>query len=169
MAMYVDSAACNGCGACLDVCPHNAIRLVSGKAVMDQETCDACMICIEACPTHAIMEEAPLVSIAQPVEPVAKTTSVIVPAPKLVRRPSPWLGMMLKFVGHEILPRLLDVLEQRLLSPAQSSSGIRSTERKANPSLQRATNQMSGAQGRGPKRLRRRYHSDYSNSYHERR
>jgi NAD-dependent dihydropyrimidine dehydrogenase PreA subunit len=169
MPMYVDPAACNGCGACLDVCPHDAIQLVSGKAVMDQKKCDACAICIKACPIHAIMEEAPLVSIAQPVEPVAKPSSVIVPAPKPVRSPSPWLGTMLKFVGREILPRLLDVLEQRLLSPAQSPAGIRSTQREANPPLQRATHQTSGAQGRGPKRLRRRYHSDYSNSYHERR
>jgi NAD-dependent dihydropyrimidine dehydrogenase PreA subunit len=164
MAMYVDPAACNGCGACVDACPNDAIQLISGKAVMDHMKCDACAICIEACPTHAIMEEAPLVSITKPVEPVTRPSTVIVPAQKPVRTSSPWLGTILTFVGHEILPRLLDVLEQRLLSSAQSAAGVSSSGSKVNPPLQRKTYRTSGTKRRGLKRRRRRYHNDFLNS-----
>jgi ferredoxin len=170
MAMYVDPAACNGCGACVDVCPNDAIRLVSGKAVMDQEKCAACAVCVDACPTHAITEGAPLVVIPEPVQPVAKHPTVIVPAQQEpARTSSTWLGMALTFVGREIVPRLLDVLEQRLLSPAQSPAVSSSSKSNTNLPGQRETRQTGGPKGRGLKRRRRRYQGNYSNSRNERR
>jgi NAD-dependent dihydropyrimidine dehydrogenase PreA subunit len=169
MKLYVDPAACNGCGDCVDVCLNDAIHLVSGKAVLDQEKCEACAVCVDACPTYAITEEAPLVSIVKPVEPVAKPATSIVPAQKPALTPSPWLGTLLTFVGYEIVPRLLDVLEQRLLSPAQSTAAISSTGSNANPPLQRAMQPKNGTNGGGPKRHKRRYHNSYSSSQKERR
>jgi ferredoxin len=167
--MYVDPAACNGCGACVDVCPNDAIRLVSGKAVMDQEKCAACAVCVDACPTHAITEEAPLVVIPEPVEPVARPPTVIVPKQEPARTSSTWLGTALAFVGREIIPRLLDVLEQRLLSPSQSPASGSSSARKTNPPVQREARQTGGPRGRGLKRRRRRYQRKYTNSRNERR
>ena len=173
MAMYVDPAACNGCGACVDVCPNDAIRLVSGKAVMDQEKCAACAVCVDACPTHAIMEEAPVVVIPEPVVPVVKPPTVIVPVQEPARTSSTWLGTALAFVGREIVPRLLDVLEQRLLTPAQSSAQSpavnSSSARKTNPPAQREARQTGGPRGRGLKRRRRSYQMKYTNSRNERR
>jgi ferredoxin len=170
MAMYIDPVACNGCGDCLDACPNEAIQVISGKAFLDQDKCGDCAACLDACPTHAIQEEAPLVSIARPVAPVAAHPEVVsVPEQKPVRTLSPWLGSILTFVGHEILPRVLNVVEQRLLTPAQSPSAASSSEKKANPVLPRDASRASGKKGRKPRRYRRRYHSNYSNSYIERR
>ena len=45
--------ACNGCGACLDLCHVNAIHLEEGRAVID-EACKGCGRCAAACPQDAI-------------------------------------------------------------------------------------------------------------------
>ncbi len=169
MAMYVDPVICNGCGACVETCPNDAIRLVSGKAVVDQDKCAACAVCADACPTHAITEAAPLVVIPEIVEPVARHPAVIVPAQQPARTSSPWLGTALAFVGREIVPRLLDVLEQRLLSPARSPAAGSSFKSNANLPVPRDARQTGGPRGRGLKRRRRRYQRNYSNSCKERR
>jgi len=53
----VDKSKCAGCGACIEVCPHGAIKIgEDGKAVIDQEKCRNCKRCIEACPFGAIVE-----------------------------------------------------------------------------------------------------------------
>ena len=50
----VDIEKCTGCGACVDVCPLDAIQLENGVAVVDQETCTECGACVDACPVGAI-------------------------------------------------------------------------------------------------------------------
>ena len=45
--------ACNGCGACLDLCHVSAIHLEEGRAVID-EACKGCGRCAAACPQDAI-------------------------------------------------------------------------------------------------------------------
>jgi len=40
---------CVGCGACLSVCPKDAIRIVAGKAVTDRDRCTACGACVPVC------------------------------------------------------------------------------------------------------------------------
>ena len=45
---------CDGCGACLEVCPNGALFLIEGKAVVDQSLCLECEACVAACPTEAI-------------------------------------------------------------------------------------------------------------------
>jgi len=47
------SDACEGCGACVPVCPVECISLASGKAVMG-DLCFACGCCASACPSKAI-------------------------------------------------------------------------------------------------------------------
>jgi NAD-dependent dihydropyrimidine dehydrogenase PreA subunit len=51
---YVDSTRCNGCGACLDACPQQAITIQNGLAVIDQALCTQCGACAEICPAGAI-------------------------------------------------------------------------------------------------------------------
>ena len=51
----IDKEKCVGCGACVQACPHEAIKIdENGKAEIDQEKCQKCGKCIEACPMQAI-------------------------------------------------------------------------------------------------------------------
>lgn len=47
---YIVLGGCDGCGACLDACPADAIELVDGKARIDQDTCILCGYCALDCP-----------------------------------------------------------------------------------------------------------------------
>ncbi|MCK9322359.1 MAG: 4Fe-4S binding protein [Candidatus Methanomethylophilaceae archaeon] len=49
------AAECVACGACVDVCPEDAIT-VDDIAVIDANKCVDCGACIDACPSSAIVE-----------------------------------------------------------------------------------------------------------------
>lgn len=53
--MTVDERACNGCSACVKVCPTWAIGIAGEKAVIDQLSCFPCGSCMTACPEQAIV------------------------------------------------------------------------------------------------------------------
>ena len=49
------SEKCNRCGACLDVCPQNALLLgEDGSLQVDRSKCNTCAECVAACPQHAL-------------------------------------------------------------------------------------------------------------------
>ncbi|MBM4403186.1 MAG: 4Fe-4S binding protein [Candidatus Cloacimonetes bacterium] len=51
----VDRSACNGCGECVRVCPHDAIYMdADNKAMIDQSKCQQCGNCVLVCPQSAI-------------------------------------------------------------------------------------------------------------------
>ena len=50
----VDKEKCIGCGACIAVCPNEAISMKNGKAIIDQKKCNKCLQCIDICPVQAI-------------------------------------------------------------------------------------------------------------------
>ena len=54
MAVTIDKEKCTGCGACVDVCPVDALKLENDKAVVDPETCIDCGTCVDECPVEAI-------------------------------------------------------------------------------------------------------------------
>ena len=54
MVAVVDKDSCVGCGACVDVCPNEAIKMVDGIAVIDPDACIDCGVCVDACPNGAI-------------------------------------------------------------------------------------------------------------------
>jgi uncharacterized Fe-S center protein len=54
VAPKVAEKICNGCGACIKACAHNAIPMVDGKARISVEACVGCSRCITACPQKAI-------------------------------------------------------------------------------------------------------------------
>ena len=54
MRIIIDPNLCCGSGECIRICPEKAIRLVDGKAVLDDAKCDLDGICIPACPKGAI-------------------------------------------------------------------------------------------------------------------
>ena len=51
---FVISDLCNGCGACVPICPVKAISMQNGKAKVDAFQCTGCGACIPVCPQEAI-------------------------------------------------------------------------------------------------------------------
>jgi heterodisulfide reductase subunit A len=51
---FVIADLCNGCQACVPVCPAKAISMVEGKAKIDPFQCNGCGACIPVCPQEAI-------------------------------------------------------------------------------------------------------------------
>ena len=51
-----DDQRCTHCGACITVCPTNALYLdkKTMKVIFDPEKCIACELCIKACPPRAM-------------------------------------------------------------------------------------------------------------------
>jgi Fe-S-cluster-containing hydrogenase component 2 len=56
VAIRVDNEKCTGCGACVEVCPAEAIAVENGKAVVSDE-CLECGACIGECPNGALTLE----------------------------------------------------------------------------------------------------------------
>ena len=54
MKIVIDPKKCNASGACVKVCPQNAISIVDGVARLDENLCDIDGMCIPACPNRAI-------------------------------------------------------------------------------------------------------------------
>lgn len=50
----VNTELCTACGACIDVCPMEAIVMEDGKARIIEENCSNCRICARYCPVNAI-------------------------------------------------------------------------------------------------------------------
>lgn len=82
----VTEDACNGCGKCVNVCPVEAMTLVSTndphqpkrkKAKLDSEICLGCGVCARACPTNGIhLQSRP----ERVITPVSSTHRVVVMA-----------------------------------------------------------------------------------------
>ena len=50
----VDEELCYGCGACIALCPTNALDLVDRLAIVNQDDCTLCNHCIPSCPVFAL-------------------------------------------------------------------------------------------------------------------
>ncbi|MFH1657490.1 MAG: 4Fe-4S binding protein [bacterium] len=51
----VEKENCVGCGACVQACPNDAIKIgADGKSEIDQEKCQKCGRCVDICPMSAI-------------------------------------------------------------------------------------------------------------------
>ena len=51
----VDSAKCDGCEECVNLCPSEVFRLTDGKSDPYQaDECVNCQTCVEGCPQGAI-------------------------------------------------------------------------------------------------------------------
>ena len=50
----VDEDLCYGCGACIALCPTNALDLVNRLAIVEQKDCTHCEYCIPSCPVFAL-------------------------------------------------------------------------------------------------------------------
>ena len=50
----VDDDLCYGCGACIALCPVDALILENLLAIVDEPKCTHCEHCIPACPVFAL-------------------------------------------------------------------------------------------------------------------
>ncbi len=57
MPANVNKDVCTGCESCIEACPSEAIKMKSGKAVVDAGTCVDCGVCVDECPVEAISME----------------------------------------------------------------------------------------------------------------
>ena len=56
VSLEINQDKCNGCGMCINVCPHNVIEMKNKKAVItDKNACMECGACQLNCPQNAIM------------------------------------------------------------------------------------------------------------------
>ncbi len=54
----IDSEKCIGCGLCVEVCPHNVLRVENGKALVgERDDCMECGACAMNCPCEAVKVE----------------------------------------------------------------------------------------------------------------
>ena len=53
-ALKISEELCIGCSHCMNVCPTEAIRIRSGKAILYEHRCVDCGECFKACPVSAI-------------------------------------------------------------------------------------------------------------------
>lgn len=55
MRWIINQALCTGCGECVDVCPHRALRISNKKVIIVNEGhCPQCGECAGVCITRAI-------------------------------------------------------------------------------------------------------------------
>lgn len=148
----IRSERCDGCGACLEVCPNGAIFLIAGKAVVDEALCQECEACVAACPTEAIIiveqvnAAAPIrVPVIRPEPKVVLAESQPAPVPLRVKV-LPVVGTALSWAGRELVPRLayylLDGLDRRAIGQSTTSIG-------------RGGSSSSGRRGSGRQQRRR--------------
>jgi NAD-dependent dihydropyrimidine dehydrogenase PreA subunit len=50
----LDRDLCNQCGACVDVCPFDALSMDDSTVVRSWELCMGCGVCVEQCPAQAM-------------------------------------------------------------------------------------------------------------------
>lgn len=154
--VYVNDAACNGCGECADVCPNSALVFQNDHAVIFQELCEECEICIDACPCSAILStqehpdsrEVIQVQVSSPERPIL--LNELSDRVSMQDRILPVIGSVLLWSGRELLPRLTDVALGYLDRRIQYSSSVPDREFAAKRDCQVS---MSNRKGR---RLRRR-------------
>lgn len=50
----INENLCTACGACIEMCPREAISLVNDKANININKCKMCRACVKVCPVEAI-------------------------------------------------------------------------------------------------------------------
>ncbi|OPL18768.1 MAG: ferredoxin [Candidatus Aegiribacteria sp. MLS_C] len=54
---WIKRDMCTGCGACIYICPVDAIAMDEDTAYIDEERCIRCGVCHDACPEDAVRHD----------------------------------------------------------------------------------------------------------------
>jgi len=140
--LTIEVDRCDGCGACVEVCPEGAISLIGGVARIDSSSCIECEACVQACPNGAI-------KVARPVAVREE------PAVAMAARPQPsamaaLAGAALSFVGRHVLPRAADALVRALDRRLSGQPTSESQDETISPEPR-----AEGQRGEGRRRRRR--------------
>jgi ferredoxin len=56
--LELDAARCTGCGKCVEVCPHQVLRIEAGNgrkaSILNKDRCMECGACAKNCPPAAV-------------------------------------------------------------------------------------------------------------------
>ncbi len=83
----VVNEVCNGCGKCANICPVEAMTLVSAndphkpnkrRAKLNEDVCLGCGICVRVCPTKGILLEARAERVITPVNSLHRIVSMAI-------------------------------------------------------------------------------------------
>jgi ferredoxin len=89
---HIDAAACNGCAKCVDVCPVEAMTVVSAndphkprkrRAEVDVSLCLGCGVCTRVCPTDGLWLEPRPERVITPVDTLHRTVLMAIERGKL--------------------------------------------------------------------------------------
>ncbi len=57
--LKIDETSCTGCGVCLEVCPHEVLRMNGRRVqIQDRDACMECGACSRNCPAAAVSVQA---------------------------------------------------------------------------------------------------------------
>jgi len=124
MDVIINQELCNGCGACLNMCPQDAIYFENDATFIDENKCVSCLACVKVCPTGALeidFRKKPIV-ITNPY-----MTRESFSTPEYPVRPNESMsGKVLTFVSQQILPQVMNsitnYLDRKLSSQDESIS-----------------------------------------------
>jgi ferredoxin len=141
MSVYIDEEMCTGCGTCVDACPEEAIQLMVMKASVDQEKCTGCGQCVDECPSGAI-SLIPEASVTVPqIYPAIRDEGGHGEIITATSQPTSMKKAALSILMGRLLPGFADILisslKQRLLYPANTSTGVQPSASMPNRSRQR--------------------------------
>lgn len=144
--LTIELDRCDGCGACVEVCPEGAIQLVGELAQINSELCTECEACVQACPSGAIKVARPVAIREEQVTAVAER-----PRPSTL---ATLAGAALSFIGSRLLPRAADAiigtLDRRLSGePAAESREASSSEGERGGRRHRGRGGRDGTSRRG--------------------
>ena len=63
---------CDGCRACIPICPEGALSLKGGSLICADDLCTGCFKCVDRCPTRALKGFGSRMTAAQAVEEISK-------------------------------------------------------------------------------------------------
>jgi dissimilatory sulfite reductase (desulfoviridin) alpha/beta subunit len=166
--VWLDVERCTGCGACIEVCPVEAIALVEGKALLDEKMYTGCQACVDACPESAVqpLVQGEIVTVqhravpaVQRPRPLAETAGVAVAAAsvgvlaevagRLARAVGRWLAQGLTDGGQARLTTASPQQEEPLRLPAESVRNGAAARPASPPGRRRRTRSGRQARRRG--------------------
>jgi Fe-S-cluster-containing hydrogenase component 2 len=150
--LVIEIDRCEGCGACVHVCPKGAISLVDGLARIDSVLCSECQTCVQACPMGAIRVAAPIAHSEPTSTDVAYRRESALGSTLVRESLATATAATVTFVGQYLLPRAIEALSRALMQPPGHVQVDTETRLSSSP----VTSRPSAANSYGGRRRRHR-------------